>query len=66
MVTLQDGRQVPGGGDVQRVVTGQLPRPQLVPQVKRLGALKEGRVCNGRPSQAKVLESAWHVVVLQH
>lgn len=33
LVTLQDGRQVPAG-DMQRVVTGAPPRPQLVPQVR--------------------------------
>lgn len=32
MGTLPDGQQVPIG-DMQRVVTGQQPRPQLVPQV---------------------------------
>jgi mannosyl-oligosaccharide glucosidase len=31
ITTLADGRQVPAG-DMQREVTGQPPRPQLVPQ----------------------------------
>ena len=32
VVTLADGRRVPGGGEMRRVVTGAPPIPQLVPQ----------------------------------
>ena len=56
MRTLEDGRQVPVNGELRRVVTGEQPRPQLVPQVGR------GEVCHaGKGSWAGHSLVAWQV-----
>lgn len=44
MRTLEDGRQVPVNGELRRVVTGEQPRLQLVPQV---GTPVKGARCRG-------------------